>query len=89
MGPVMDHPYDYLAHAVGGAVVVEVAQPKTMAGAVALTAAVGVGKELLDKNFDAADAVAWVVGGVFWQKYRVRVSTEGGAVVLSTSISIK
>lgn len=89
MGPVIDHPYDYMAHAAGGAVVVEVAKPKTMMGAIAITAAVGAGKEMLDKNFDNADALAWVVGGILWQKYRVRVSTDGDALVLSTTIKFK
>ena len=85
MGPVLDHPYDYLAHAVGGAVVVEVVEPKTIPGAFVLTLAIGYAKESLDKNVDHADALAWAIGGVMYQAYRVRVESKDGSLVLTKS----
>lgn len=78
------HPWDYVSHAVGGAVVVELVEPETTLVAAAWTGAVGVAKELSDQNFDEADALAWVVGGVLYHRYKVAVRTRGETVVVST-----
>lgn len=86
IGPNMAHPYDYISHAVGGAVAVEIVKPETMLGAIALTGSIGVAKELSDKNFDNMDALTWVVGGVLYQHYRVSVKKQGDGLILGTSI---
>lgn len=85
IGPNLEHPVDDILHAAGGALAVEVVKPKTYAGAIALTAGIGVAKELTDKNFDNRDVLTWVVGGVLYQKYRLSVETtdSGDGVVLS------
>lgn len=80
------HPWDYVSHAVGGAVVVELVEPETTLEAVAWTGAVGVAKELADRNFDEADALARVVGGVLYHQYKVRVRSHDGAVVVGTRL---
>lgn len=80
------HPWDYVSHAVGGAVVVELAEPETVLGAAAWSGAVGVAKELTDRNFDNADAIAWIVGGVLYHQYRISISSTGDAVVVGSRI---
>lgn len=82
MGPVIDHPYDYLAHAVGGAIVVEITESKTVPETLAWALGVGYGKELLDKNVDHLDAISWAIGGLFYQQYKVRVERKNNSLIL-------
>lgn len=81
------HPWDYATHAIGGAIIVDLAKPETELGVIAWTGAFGIAKEMTDQHFDNADAIAWVVGGLAWHYYGMNLKSKDGAFVLSREFS--
>ncbi|WP_332675317.1 hypothetical protein [Aromatoleum sp.] len=63
--PWLPHPYDYILHAgVGTAIGYFGSRELNPVAGILLSAAVGVGKEKLDKKYDPKDAWATVAGGL-------------------------
>lgn len=80
------HPWDYVSHMVGGAVVVEFTEADTPLEAALYTGVVGIVKEMTDEHFDNADAIAWVVGGILYQQYKVRIKAVDDVMTANWSI---
>lgn len=63
--PWLPHPYDYIMHAgAGTAIGYFGSRELSPAAGILLSAAAGVGKEMLDKKYDPKDAWATVAGGL-------------------------
>lgn len=64
LGGNLPHPYDYGMHAMGGYIIADGMRHWgfTDLEILATVAAIGIAKELTDKNFDGNDAAAWMPG---------------------------
>ena len=64
IGSNIEHPWDYVSHAMGGYVITDYMQKKgySKLATILMVSAVAVAKEASDKNFDNADAAAWLPG---------------------------
>jgi len=64
LGSNIDHPYDYMSHTISGFIISDYMKRKgyTVTETLITVLAIGVAKEMMDKNFDTMDALMWAPG---------------------------